>query len=238
MERWTVYLILTLVFLTILNKQLQTNEFFTLIKQVYSSIQGLGLLGKMIASLSIGIATILTLSFGIPEIAVSTLFHPCESVCMIFAGRFMAALVSFWITKRFPYLSRKIKEWVVSDQYLMSIESLIKREPYKYLLLIRFSNLPAPFKNYGSGMLGVKTKCYVICSLIEISIMSVVKVFIGRQVHTALDNYQSRGTWTIDGPSVAMSAIGIAMLLYLFYKVYTTVEAAKQEAQQRRQKAN
>ncbi len=239
MERWTIYLVLTLVSLTILNRQMQSSEAFPSMKSVFEYVHSFGLFGKVVTTLSIAIATILCLSFGVAEIAVSALFPPYESVIMIFLGRISGALASFWLTTRFPAFRNKVRDWMVSLQYLRSMQILLREQPYKYLLLIRFSNMPAPLKNYGAAMLGVAARCFVISTLIEISIMSCMKVFIGKQVQTMVDSYQSQGNLGMDLPSYLVSALGIGSLVYLSYKVYSTVEAAgRQAAEEERTQQN
>ena len=227
MERWVIYLIIVVFALTMLNKQLQTNEFFTYITSVYEYILSFGIIGKVLTTLSIAIATVLSISFGIAEIAVSALFPVYESITMIFLGRIAGALVSYWLITKFPYLRSRAQQWLMTNPYIESMGNLIKESQYKYVLLLRLSNLPAPLKNYGLAIIGVAQKCYTICSMIEVAWMSLVKVFIGRQVHSAIGSYQAQGTLSIDGPGMAISAGGILILLYLSYKIYSDVERVK-----------
>lgn len=229
MERWVIYLIICLVFLSILNRQLNSNEFFNMTRTAYEYIKSFGLIGKVATTVSIGIATALALSFGIAEIAISALFPVYESITMIFLGRILGALASYWLVMKFNYIRQKAKHWLMSNQYLESIESLIKKSPYKYVMLIRFSNLPAPVKNYGLAILEVGQKCYLLGTAIEIGVMSLVKVFVGRQVYQALNSYHNQGTLSIDWPSMAMSGVGISVLAYLSYKVYSDVKTAEAE---------
>ena len=65
----------------------------------------------------------------------------------------------------------------MSSQYLKGLQEVVKREPFKYGLLLRFASIPVVLRNYGLAVLPINFSTYMMVTFIQCSITSPFQAF-------------------------------------------------------------
>lgn len=85
------------------------------------------------------------------------------AVCIV--GKTLGAVGCFLISQQAkPLVERLMRR----HRRLRALERTVHAHPLKATLLVRFSMLPAPIKNYGWGSLGVDFRIFLVATLLEV----------------------------------------------------------------------
>jgi uncharacterized membrane protein YdjX (TVP38/TMEM64 family) len=72
--------------------------------------------------------------------------------------------MTYWVANYF--ISDNTRKYYSSQKYLMGLSDLVKKEPLKYGLLIRFASIPIVIRNYGLAVLPINFTKYMACVFI------------------------------------------------------------------------
>jgi len=88
-----------------------------------------------------------------------------QALAVCIAGKILGALGCFLLSQRAkPLVERLMRR----HRRLRALERTVHAHPLKATLLVRFSLLPAPIKNYGWGSLGVDFRVFLVATVLEV----------------------------------------------------------------------
>lgn len=88
-----------------------------------------------------------------------------QALAVCIAGKILGALGCFLLAQRAkPLVERLMRR----HRRLRALERTVHAHPLKATLLVRFSMLPAPIKNYGWGSLGVDFRIFLAATILEV----------------------------------------------------------------------
>ena len=88
-----------------------------------------------------------------------------QALAVCIAGKILGALGCFVLSQRAkPLVERLMRR----HRRLRALERTVHAHPLKATLLVRFSLLPAPIKNYGWGSLGVDFRVFLLATVLEV----------------------------------------------------------------------
>ena len=89
----------------------------------------------------------------------------CQALLVCVLGKTFGAVGCFAISQRAkPLVARLMRR----HRRLRGFERTVRAHPLKATMLVRFSMLPAPVKNYGWGSLGVDFRVFLVAALAEV----------------------------------------------------------------------
>ena len=88
-----------------------------------------------------------------------------QALAVCIAGKILGALGCFLLSQQAkPLVERLMRR----HRRLRALERTVHAHPLKATLLVRFSLLPAPIKNYGWGSLGVDFRVFLVATVLEV----------------------------------------------------------------------
>lgn len=84
-----------------------------------------------------------------------------EAILILIGAKLLGAAFTFYIANNF--LSEETRASYTSNQYMRGLHDLIKKEPLKYGMLIRFASIPIVVRNYGLALLPINFQKYMLC---------------------------------------------------------------------------
>ena len=99
------------------------------------------------------------------DIIVGIIFPLKEAILVLMGSKMLGAIFTYYIAKYL--LSEQSKNTYASSSYLKGLHDLVRKEPFKYGLLIRFSSfIPIVIRNYGLAILPINFLTYLTCVFI------------------------------------------------------------------------
>jgi uncharacterized membrane protein YdjX (TVP38/TMEM64 family) len=150
---------------------LQTNpQFVKAIDDFIKYIQSLGITGILVYI----VISALLMTFAIPlqfiDMIVGIIYPLREAILVLIGSKLLGATFSFYVAN---YLfSEETRKGYIQSKYLKGLHELVRREPFKYGLLIRFSSIPIIIRNYGLAVLPIKYMTYIACVFLQSSVSS------------------------------------------------------------------
>ena len=108
-----------------------------------------------------------------------------EAVLILIGSKVLGATFSFFIANYF--LSDESRKAYLSSKYLRGLHELVRREPLKYGLLLRFSSIPIIVRNYGLAVLPINYLTFIACVFIQSAVTSPFQAYAGSQFTSFLD---------------------------------------------------
>lgn len=136
----------------------------------------------------------LLMTFAIPlqfiDIVVGIIYPLKEAVLVLVVSKMLGASFSYFIANYL--LSEESRLSYTSSGYLKGVHELIRKEPFKYALLIRFSSIiPLIIRNYGLALLPIKFMTYISCVFIQSAVSSPFQAYTGSQFTNLMEYVSS-----------------------------------------------
>ena len=96
---------------------------------------------------------------------------------VLIGSKIIGASFSYYIANHL--LSEESRRGYTSSKYLKGLHELVKREPLKYGLLIRFSSIPIIIRNYGLAVLPIRYGTYMACVFLQSCVSSPFQAYAG-----------------------------------------------------------
>jgi uncharacterized membrane protein YdjX (TVP38/TMEM64 family) len=93
-----------------------------------------------------------------------------EAVLVLIGSKVLGATFSYSVANYL--LSEESRRGYTSSKYLKGLHDLVKKEPLKYGLLIRFSSIPIIIRNYGLAVLPINYPTYIACVFLNAAVSS------------------------------------------------------------------
>lgn len=176
-------------------------------------LAALSFIGIYISTIAIAIpsALILTLTSGF-------LFGSWGAIYVIISATIGASLLFFAVKIALSnWLSAKTSQWLVL------MKEGFQQNAFSYLLTLRLIPIfPFFLVNIVSGLLNIKTKTFILATLIGITPGTLIYVMIGNNLGRLFDQNQKPPLDIILSPSIVLSLMGLACLslLPVFYQRY------------------
>ena len=90
-------------------------------------------------------------------------FH--EALLLILFSKMLGGAMTYYAANNL--ISYETKRSYLDSTYIKGLSELVKQEPLKYGMLLRFSGIPIVLRNYGLAVLPISLKNYLICLLIQ-----------------------------------------------------------------------
>ena len=105
------------------------------------------------------------MAFAIPlqfmDMIVGIIYPLKEAILILVGSKVLGATFSYYIANNI--LSEESRRSYSSSKYMQGLYDLVKKEPLKYGLLIRFASIPIIIRNYGLSLLPIKYQTYILC---------------------------------------------------------------------------
>ena len=89
----------------------------------------------------------------------------------------MGASLSYYVANNL--LSENSRRSYTSSTYLKGLHDLVKKEPFKYGLLLRFSSIPIILRNYGLAVLPINYLTYMAVVFLQSAVTSPLQAYAG-----------------------------------------------------------
>mmetsp|Transcript_4002 Transcript_4002/g.3915 ORF Transcript_4002/g.3915 Transcript_4002/m.3915 type:complete len:125 (+) Transcript_4002:91-465(+) len=121
----------------------------------------MGLLGIILYITISGSITALAIPFQFIDMSVGMIYSVKEATLILISAKMLGASLSFYIANFF--LNSKSKESFMSNKYLKGLQELVRKEPLKYGVLVRFATIPLIVRNYGLALLPINYSKFILC---------------------------------------------------------------------------
>jgi uncharacterized membrane protein YdjX (TVP38/TMEM64 family) len=119
-------------------------------------------------------ASAMLMTFAIPlqfiDMVVGIIYPLKYAVLVLIGSKMIGAALSFSVANNF--LSEESRRSYTQSKYLKGLQELVKKEPLKYGLLIRFSSIPIIVRNYGLAVLPINFAQYMACVFVHSCVSS------------------------------------------------------------------
>lgn len=110
----------------------------------------------------------LLMTFAIPlqfiDMIVGVIYPLKEAILILIGSKLLGASFSYYIANYL--LSEEARRGYTTSNYLKGLHDLVRKEPLKYGLLLRFSSIPIIMRNYGLSVLPINYTTYMACVFI------------------------------------------------------------------------
>jgi uncharacterized membrane protein YdjX (TVP38/TMEM64 family) len=104
------------------------------------------------------------------DMVVGIIYPIKYAVLVLIGSKVLGASMSYYVANNF--LSEESRKSYTSSKYLRGLHELVRKEPLKYGLLIRFSSIPIIIRNYGLAVLPINYAQYIACVFLQSSVTS------------------------------------------------------------------
>ena len=134
-------------------------------------------------------ASALVTAFAIPlqfiDLCLGLVYPFQEAVLILIMSKVIGAAMSFAIANYF--LDEEKKRNYVNSKYFRGLYALVKAEPFKYGLLLRFGGLPTIIRNYGLAVLPLNFSTYVLIAFLQSCVSSTMQAYTAGQFHSFME---------------------------------------------------
>ncbi len=120
------------------------------------------------------VTSALLMTFAIPlqfiDMVVGIIYPLREAILVLIGSKLLGATLSFYIANNL--FSEETRRGYTQSKYLKGLQELVRKEPFKYGLLIRFSSIPIIIRNYGLAVLPIRYLTYIACVFLQSSVSS------------------------------------------------------------------
>lgn len=102
-----------------------------------------------------------------------------EAILVLIGSKLLGATFSYFVANNF--FSEETRRGYLQSKYLKGLYELVKKEPFKYGLLIRFSSIPIIIRNYGLAVFPIRYLTYISCVFLQSSVSSPFQAYAGSQ---------------------------------------------------------
>ncbi len=127
----------------------------------------------------------LAIPLQVVDLIVGIIYPLKEAVLVLVGSKVLGATFSFYIANYL--LSEESKKVYSTSKYLKGLHDLVKKEPLKYGMLIRFSSIPIIVRNYGLAVLPIKYPTYILCVFLQSSVTSPFQAYTGSHFHSFME---------------------------------------------------
>lgn len=129
------------------------------------------------------------MTFAIPlqfiDMVVGIIYPLKEAVLVLIGSKLLGAAMSYYIANHL--LSEETRRSYTASKYLKGLHELVRKEPLKYGLLLRFSSIPIIIRNYGLAVLPISFIKYMAVTFIQSSVSSPFQAYAGSQFTSFMD---------------------------------------------------
>ena len=134
-----------------------------------------GLTGMIIYTLVSGIVLALAIPLQFIDLCLGLVYPFQEAVLILIISKVIGAALSYGIANHF--LNEEQKRNYVNSKYFRGLYELVRKEPFKYGLLLRFGGLPTIVRNYGLAVLPLNFSTYIVIAFIQSIVSSVMQAY-------------------------------------------------------------
>lgn len=168
-----------------------------------------GTWGIVAVVLALSLWVLIMMPISIFEVLVGHVFPLRTALAVCIVGKTIGACACFAIAQHAkPFVERLMRR----HRRLRALSRLVQAHPLKATLLVRFSTLPAPIKNYGWSSLGVDFKVFFVATLAEAPMYALPPVLLGAQLNDLADLAAGKQRIPLNRWQLAL---GLSMLLLL-----------------------
>lgn len=100
-----------------------------------------------------------------------------EAILILIGAKLLGAAFTYYIANNL--LSSESRQSYMTNQYMRGLHDLIKKEPLKYGLLLRFASIPIVVRNYGLAVMPINFQKYILCVFLQSSVTSPFQAYVG-----------------------------------------------------------
>ena len=104
------------------------------------------------------------------DLMIGIVYPIKEATLILIGSKLLGAGMTYQIANYF--ISEEKRRNYSGSKYIKGLSELVKREPLKYGLLIRFASLPIVIRNYGLAVLPINFTKYMACVFIQSAMTS------------------------------------------------------------------
>ena len=116
------------------------------------------------------VITALAIPLQFIDLMVGIIYPVKEATLILIGSKLLGAFLTFWVANHL--ISDEQRRNYSGSKYIRGLSELVKKEPLKYGLLIRFASIPIVIRNYGLAVLPINLTKYMACVFIQASITS------------------------------------------------------------------
>ncbi len=173
--------------------------------------------------LVLAVWVMLLMPISVFEVLIGHVFPLKTAMAIAITGKTLGAIGCFVVSQQAkPFVERLMRR----HRRLRALERTVHAHPLKATLLVRFSMLPAPVKNYGWGSLGVDFWIFLTATLLEAPMYALPPVLLGAQLSDLADVAAGRQRIR---PHPFQLGLGVAMLVLLVLLCFYSQRWLEQE---------
>lgn len=217
-----------------------------------------GLTGMVVYAVSSALFTALAIPLQFLDLCLGIVYPVHEAALILIISKMLGAAMTFYAANYL--IKEETKKSYMSSKYLKGLQEVVRREPFKYGLLLRFASIPVVIRNYGLAVLPINFSTFMMVTFIQCSITSPFQAFTAshfqsfmeftsqNQSEDALLNtprFDDEGNMIIDqqppitaqkasklsGGSLGIMVLGIVASLYVAHKIKKTVDELNSKAE-------
>lgn len=171
-----IYVVVTFI----ATASLQSNPVFQqALDDAIKYVQDLGALGMVCYMVVSAILMTLAIPLQFIDMVVGIIYPLKYAVLVLICSKMLGAAMSFYAANNI--LSEDSRRSYTQSSYLKGLQELVRKEPLKYGLLIRFSSIPIIIRNYGLAVLPINFSQYMACVFLQSSVSSPFQALAGSQ---------------------------------------------------------
>ncbi len=125
------------------------------------------------------------------DLAVGFVYDFKTAVLLLLLSKMSGSAISFAVAHYF--FSDQSRESYKSSEYLYGMSEMVKKEPFKYGLLIRFAAIPQFVRNYGLALLPIQFNTYMLVVFLQSCSSAPLQAYMGSQIDDFVDYIQNAG---------------------------------------------
>jgi len=168
-----------------------------------------GTWGILAVVLALSLWVLIMMPISIFEVLVGHVFPLKTALAVCIVGKTIGACACFAVA---GYAKPFVERLMRRHRRLRALSRLVQAHPLKATLLVRFSTLPAPIKNYGWSSLGVSFRVFFVATLAEAPMYALPPVLLGGQLNDLADLAAGKQRIPLNKWQLAL---GLSMLLLL-----------------------
>eukprot|EP00347_Sterkiella_histriomuscorum_P013844 403363149 len=175
-----------LVVIMIATHQLQNNpKCITLIDDGINFMRDYGIVGMIIYACFSALLTALAIPLQFLDLTLGIVYTVQEATLILILSKMLGAAMTYYGANYI--IGEETKKGYMSSKYIQGLQELVRREPFKYGLLLRFASIPIIIRNYGLALLPINFSTYMIVTFIQSSLTSPFQAFTASQFHSFVD---------------------------------------------------
>ncbi|CDW86576.1 UNKNOWN [Stylonychia lemnae] len=166
--------------------QLQNNpSFIKFIDEYVTLLRDYGIVGMLAYAFMSATFTVLAIPLQFLDLVLGIVYTVQEATLILIISKMMGAGMTFYAANYL--ISEQTRQSYMTSKYLKGLQELVRREPLKYGLLLRFASIPIIVRNYGLALLPINFSTYMTVTFIQSAVTSPFQAFTASQFSSFMD---------------------------------------------------